>query len=276
MDFDHRLVPTSPVGGALAAAGVAGVLTVASLGVRTVVRRVLVNRRYARVHRDGTGGCTPDVGYFIDADLVVRDVDGSNQGIAIAILRDTFLSPDGQPEGSDEPAPFEIEYDSALRSLVEVGLVLALELAEHEVEVIHDCGDDECHGNGEVDPEMVLIQTLVAGRKLIELAMGYEKFADEHAQECRVCHKEGARAPAYMRAQFCRDLSDDVLTNFDNDHVEMHGVPIAAATDVVEALVTINEKAHGVPVADQIARLTENVAAALAHKENHGHGHALD
>ena len=256
-------VPLAATAGSLALMGAAA----------TLFRRV----RRARVSptRTRSGGCDPDVGMFIDAPLVVHGVDGTNQGLAIAILRERNFDADenavadpatGQPSRPAEP--LEVEYPEALRSFVEVAMVLAMEMAEHDLGEEHDCDDENgCELGDMGTAAMMMLLNGVAGRKLLEFAQSYEKFGTNHARVCRVCRKAGLRSPMFFRARFCRDLADDLMTNFDDDTVTVNGVPLAAATEVIQSMLDVIEQAYDVPAETQIARLTAGVAASIFQKE---------
>jgi hypothetical protein len=266
----NRSVVLLPI--SLAAAAVTGLTALAA-------SKRFAGRKSKDVFRDSTGGCTPDVGHYVDARILVHDIDGTHQGIATVLLRERFnvdadartddtarTELDGLGDFNDnrDEATLDLDYDEALRSIVEAVINLALNMAEAEFDEQCQCGDDDCDGG--LDLETL---HLVAGRKLVEFAITFETAAGNHAGHCKICAAEGTRSPLYLRAQFCRDLADDLLTNFDSNVVNMRGVPIAAAEDVLGHMVEYIEQAHGVPVSTQIERLTKGVAQSIAHKEGH-------
>lgn len=228
--------------------------------------------------RDSTGGCLPNDGIYLNTRFTLHGLDGSNQGIALALLRDRIAACDPANTDPANPDPeaslddtldltddLDLDYDEALRSCVEVALNLALNLAEHHLPDPSASIDlDEDTDEVAVDFEML---HLLAGQILTQIAIQHEISATEHAQQCGPCTAEGDQAPLRLRAQFCRDVADDLLTNHHSEDLVMRGLPVATALDVLCLLMRFIETQHGVSQAEQIDHLTHGLAQAIAHTQ---------
>lgn len=234
-------------------ASAAAVSLVASLATVGATRALAW--RHDRAH-----DCTLDEGDFPDAHLVLHDIDGSATGLAIAALREQYLS--DNPQVSEIVTSFS--YGEILRSFVETALVLAIDLAQASF-VACDCDDPGCP-NQESDPE---ITPLVAGRILVAAALNFEHLHYSHLDHCRTCAKAGHLARGLLRSRFCRDLADDLLTNADCLDVVVRGVPHQAAFDVVCALISTLSRVTGVSVEQYVTDMSRGVAMATGYAEGH-------
>lgn len=247
----------------------ASLATAAVTGLGAIALTRFMDRRKARekdrIHwRTQTGGCRPDFGAYMDDQVIVHGVDGTHQGLAVAMLRDKFLVAETAPEDLEPVEPLELEYEEAFRSAVEVAINVALNLAEDDATGTCECGDSECQTPA-VEPSL---WPLIAGSKMVKFALMFESAARAHAAGCRECAAAGKSAPTYLRARFCRDLSDQLLTNyFTSDSASMRGVPVNAAVDVVVEMMRFRAADAGISTADQLTHLTTSVAYAVANVE---------
>lgn len=216
-------------------------------------------RHRHQFHWVSSAGCGRTTGFYPDKPVVVPMADGSHQGPCLAMLRE-----DRDPDAANI-APFNVDYDEALRSCTEVALNLALNFAEAEFAGPCDCGDEDCD-SGDVEIETL---HLVAGRKMLLFAKTFEDVSAHHNRRCRACRRAGTRSTVALSAQFCRDLADDLLTNFEADDIVLRGVPIHAAMEVIEAMIDFGTSAHDVDADEQINGLATNLCRAIAHAEGH-------
>lgn len=264
---------THPLGSVSAPLGATALTAAASslVGLAALATRALKKRREHDTWTAGTAGCKPDHSAYLDYRVCVHEVDGSHQGLAISMLRDRLLPTPAAPlppelAGLDSGALVQdLNYDDALRSCIEVCLNLALEMAEAECETECLCGEADCDAAG-YDYETL---HLVAAQKMTEFALTFEAKARQHAHDCHPCTEAGDQAPALLRARFCRDIADDLLTNFESDDTVLRGVPIPAAVDVLVVMAQTIEGGYDTPVSMQIDRLATGLASAIAHQEAH-------
>lgn len=281
---------TTAVATAVAASALASLAT-------GLISRANHARHHAPVvkYRNKTLGCEPDPGPYLDGPLLLPTVTGVNQGVAITMLRDLVdedaeSTTDAVPLiGPDAPGPADEESDAAifdailsasgenpnagpiiglpyedgLRSAIEVVIVLASELATHDMNIDHECEDEECEASNMGPAAAHMWATNQTARRLLETALAYERHGAMHAHGCRRCRKAAEKAPFFLRARLCRDLADDMLTNDTDDTVRCHGVPIATALDVAKTLVGVIEGVHGISGPAQMDRLAQGVAARI-------------
>lgn len=257
-------LPGNPVAtSALTAAVTSAATTAATLGavrLATTARMRLAERRHARHHRDDVdedAPCELDAGPYPGEPFVLHDVDGSGTGPCIAALRERYLVEDG----SATEILQNFDYMDLMRAFAEVTLVLAMDLADTQFEPC-GCDDEDCP-NQEPDPEM---HHMVAGRYLLYAAQSFEAKHLQHVQFCDVCAEAGYVAPGLVRAQFARDVADDLICNAGDDIV-LSGVPLQAAFDVVCNLLEVIANITGESPEDQINDLGKGLARLTAYSE---------
>lgn len=282
-------------------------VTAALSSVAAAATAHLVTKRVSRPrvnpkHRAKTRGCDPDAGPYMEALLSLPTVDGANQGIALSMLRDLIEEegtlPDGyrtdtdaQVDGPDAPesdadifaaivaasgaAPasdgaflVNVTYDEGLRSAVEVVITAAMTLAMHDLDLDHECEDDECEASNLGPQALSMWHTLQTQRRLIELATAYERAGAEHAQQCLRCRLAGHKAPFYLRARLAREIGDDMVTNEDNDSLICNGVPVSTALDLAKTFIELIENLHGIPAEVQFAKMSETLAGRINMRES--------
>lgn len=286
---------------------VATTAAVAAATIAHLLTRRAQHPKVTAKHRHQTLGCEPDDGPYLEARLSLPTVDGANQGIALSMLRDLIEEegtlPDGYQRLNDEsvlaqrstPETDEtdadifaaivtasggtattgnetllvnVPYHEGLRSAVEVVITVAMTLAMHDIDIDHECHDDECEASNLGPQAVSMWHTLQTSRRLLELATAYEKFGADHARECRRCRRAAHRAPLLLRARLCRDIADDMVTNEDDNSLVCDGVPVNTALDVARHLVELIEEFHGIPAEVQLTKLSETLAGRISLRES--------
>lgn len=183
---------------------------------------------------------------------------------------DVFAAIVAASGASATPTPFSVNvpYQEGLRSAVEVVLTAAMTLAMHDIDIDHECDDSDCEASNLGPQSVSMWHTLQTSRRLLELAVAYEKAAVHHAGECLRCRLAGHRAPFLLRARLCRDLADDVITNEDDNSLLCHGVPVSTALDLAKTIIEIIENLHGIPAEVQLDKLTETLATRINVRES--------
>lgn len=271
----------------------------AASAVASLATGLIARAHHARHHeppvkyRNKTLGCEPDHGPYLDGPLVLPTVTGVNQGVAITMLRDLvnedtettetpIIGPDapGHVDENSDAAIFDailsasgenpdsgsiigLPYEDGLRSAIEVVIVLASDLATRDMNLDHECDDEECEASNLGPAAAHMWATAQTARRLLDTAQAYERYGSLHAHQCRRCRKAAEKAPYFLRARLCRDLADDMLTNETDDAVRCHGVPVDTVLDVAKTLVGVIEGVHGISGPDQMDRLAEGVAARI-------------
>jgi hypothetical protein len=168
----------------------------------------------------------------------------------------------------DESFLVNVPYHEGLRSAVEVVIAVAMTLAKHDIDIDHECDDDECEASNMGPQALGMWHISQTCSRLIELAVAYERAGAEHAQECLRCRIAGHKAPFYLRARLCREVADDLLTN-DQDHSFVcNGVPISTALDLAKTFIELIENLHGIPAEVQLTRLSETLASRISIRES--------
>lgn len=216
--------------------------------------------RLTRLRKDTSGPpqadvCDPDEGAYPEGRIVIRALDGSAIGPCVAALREAHLTENGSVQHLVE----NLDYLSLLRSFVEVTYLTVMDLALESF-VACDCDNPDCW-NKEMDPEARVLQ---AGRLLLRGAMTFEGAYRDHVDSCKTCTNDGPRARHLVRAQFCRDLADDILTNGDDPDLVLNGAPLQAAFDVVNSFMLTLAHNSDTSIPEQIEHLSEYIAEVTA------------
>lgn len=242
---------------------VTAVAAVAALTGATSASAWRLRQRNARrsLGVDPSGICEFATGPAARERNVFAPLDGTRSGPAVAALREMYSS-DG---GSVDVVLDSFADDELISSIAEVTGILAVQANNAEAtEQRFDPEDDTVYLTYDV-----ALATLLGGRGLLLLARDHEGEHLSHVGSCAGCRRDGSSAHL-VRAQWCRDLADELITNPEASPFLVHDVDIADALHVLQDVFEHYCDATGTEATEAVEALAHGLALTAAVQHSPG------